>query len=542
MCLTAAGIPVLQGGEEVNVDTESPKDFALEYLRAGLSVIPVKGNAYSTGTNPDERLKDTKAPLVNWTIYQERLPTEKEISDWFRRWPKANVAIVTGRVSGVAVIDFDSQEAIEWAAPEGLLNTALVDTARGKHAYFRYPRNGKVNNSVKVKGMSVDVRGNGGYVIAPPSVHMTGFTYRWLKGDLGRLADLPEMFTARATQSKADLKPLYRGVARGGRNDALARLCGSWLNDGLSLEECIDMARIWNGKNDPPMPEEEVKRTIQSIYRRHRMGTTVDAVYYHEKNLLRFPLFTYNKSKIHKMEKIYFSIEGQDFKREWTVLPSLGYGLPGPFDEGVFMAINKIISEMPKPVQNPINIGSLRSIARLMKLDETSGKNTVLIKESLMRLRATTIISNMTYYDANRKKFITDAFGLFDRVVLTGEDMPDSDEKAKSTFVWLNSVYLKNINVNYTSTIDFDTYLSLKGFITKGIYRFAAALMTAGSKMPIKFSYDRLADKLQIHKETHLSQVKNQLRGAHEELVEKKVFRKVSIFESGKTYIISYLP
>lgn len=523
------------------MNSANPKDFALKYVKAGLSVIPIKGNVYSAGSDIEERLKDTKAPLVNWTEYQKRLPTEQEINYWFRRWSKANLAIVTGRVSGIAVIDFDSQEAVDWASSQGLLNTAVVDTARGKHAYYRYPQEREVKNTVKMNGMNIDVRGDGGYVIAPPSVHLTGFSYSWLRGDLSKLAELPEMFTT-GSKDKIDLKPLYKGVVKGSRNDALARLCGSWLNDGLEIEECIEMAKVWNEKNDPPMPEEEVMRTVESIHRKHRMGGIAGAVYYHEKNLLRFPLFSYNNKKIHKMEKIYLCIDGQKFKREWTVLPSLGYGLPGPFDEGVFMAVNKIVSEMPKPVQNPVNIGSLRSIARLMRLGESGGKNIALIKDSLMRLRATTIVSNMTYYDADKKRYITDTFGLFDRVLFTGEYMPDGEEKAKSTFIWLNLVYLKNINANYASPIDFDTYLSLNGFIAKGIYRFLASLTPAGKGLPIKLNYDKLADKLQINKETHLSHVKYQLKVAHDELLEKGVCKKISFFKTEKSYIISYLP
>ncbi len=525
------------------MDAESSKDFALQYLRAGLSVIPIKGSEYSTGKILHERLKETKAPLVNWTIYQERLPMEKEINYWFRRWPKANVAIVTGRLSSIAVIDFDSQKAIDWATSEGFLNTATVDTARGKHAYFRYPKDGKVKNSVRVNGRSVDVRGDGGYVIAPPSVHLTGFTYRWLKGDLGQLADLPGTFIASTAKNKTDLKPLYRGVVRGGRNDALARLCGSWLNDGLDFDECIEMARIWNEKNDPPMSEGEVLRTVKSIQNRHHFQDSTKQLFYHEKNFLRFPLFTRNPKKTHKNEELRVSlhIKHNNTIREWAVVPSVRWGLPGVFDETVFMAINKIISEIPKPVQNPIDIGSLRNIASIIG-QTLSGRTTKMIRESLLRLKFLNILSEMTYYDAHRKKYITDAFGLFDRIVFTGEILPDGDEKSRSTLIWLNSVYLKNVNANYASPVDFEMYLSLKSFIAKGIYRSLVSLMPAGKGIPIKISYDRLVDKLQIHKETHLSQVKNQLSGAHEELVERGVFSKVSFFESEKSYVVSYLP
>src|SRR5215467_14179668 len=70
---------------------------ALELLKAGKPVVPVNRN--------------TKRPYVKWKQFQDRLPTEKEIREWWKRWPDANVAIVTGRLSKRTILDCDSAEA-----------------------------------------------------------------------------------------------------------------------------------------------------------------------------------------------------------------------------------------------------------------------------------------------------------------------------------------------------------------------------------------------------------------------------------------------
>ena len=71
-------------------------EAALYYHRQGYSAIPVK---------PGQKFP----PLVKWDEYQHERPTEAQIRDWWDSWPNANVAIVTGQVSGITVIDFDGQ-------------------------------------------------------------------------------------------------------------------------------------------------------------------------------------------------------------------------------------------------------------------------------------------------------------------------------------------------------------------------------------------------------------------------------------------------
>lgn len=230
-------------------------DHALKYLHAGFSVIPL--------------LPRDKKPAVPWTEYQRRMPTEDEIKEWFVN-TNYNIGIVTGAVSGIAVVDLDSEEAIAFAKKHFPL-TPLVKTAKGYHAYYRY-REGVRNFQKRDDLPGIDLRGDGGYVVAPPSVHPTGKKYQWERGkSIGDIpiGELPNIVLVKESSEKTPLKELYKGTESGCRNDSLARLAGSWVNDGLSFDECIENAFIWNSKNNPPLPEKEVIATVRSIYSKH---------------------------------------------------------------------------------------------------------------------------------------------------------------------------------------------------------------------------------------------------------------------------------
>ncbi len=108
------------------------------------------------------------------------------IRRWWRRWPEANVGLRTGVVSGLVVLDVDPDHGGEASlgelvdAYEALPETLEVRTGGGGwHLYFIHP-GGRVTNSAGVLGPGLDVRGDGGYILTPPSRHVTGGTYRRL--------------------------------------------------------------------------------------------------------------------------------------------------------------------------------------------------------------------------------------------------------------------------------------------------------------------------------------------------------------------------
>ncbi|MBI5236084.1 MAG: bifunctional DNA primase/polymerase [Deltaproteobacteria bacterium] len=138
--------------------------IAKGYRKAGFSVIPL--------------LPKSKKPAIQWHEFQKRLPSDEELEAWFGNGSHYNIGIVTGAISGLAVLDADSAGAVTWCEAS-LPKTPAVKTARGRHYYFRF-RDG-LKNSVRVNGLKLDVRGQGGYVAAPCSVHESGAVYHWVE-------------------------------------------------------------------------------------------------------------------------------------------------------------------------------------------------------------------------------------------------------------------------------------------------------------------------------------------------------------------------
>jgi len=147
-------------------------DYAIFYLTYGLSVIPLRHGE--------------KTPLIKWERYQKEAPSMSEVRKWFE--DNGNIGIVCGRVSGdLVVVDFDDVEVYNkfMKQVEGdselkdiIENTWMVQTGKGYHIYLRVDS----DNVVKTGKLgSVDIKGEGGYVVAPPSVHPSGKRYTFLR-------------------------------------------------------------------------------------------------------------------------------------------------------------------------------------------------------------------------------------------------------------------------------------------------------------------------------------------------------------------------
>jgi hypothetical protein len=111
-----------------------------------------------------------------------------QIDAWWQQSPQANIGIATGLVSGLLVIDLDSLEALaafkrlhEQRSSEPLPPTPVVVTARGWHVYFAMGHGGPAILCSTGQGSEkgIDVRGDGGYALAPPSIHPSGHVYAW---------------------------------------------------------------------------------------------------------------------------------------------------------------------------------------------------------------------------------------------------------------------------------------------------------------------------------------------------------------------------
>ena len=115
-----------------------------------------------------------------WREFQGRRPTESEIRSWFRT--PQNIAIVTGRISGVVAVDADSSEAVRWVTKHLHYTPWQTKSARGFHLLYRHP-GVRVPNRAHLDThdgrLVLDVRGDGGYVIGPGSLHASGTRYEF---------------------------------------------------------------------------------------------------------------------------------------------------------------------------------------------------------------------------------------------------------------------------------------------------------------------------------------------------------------------------
>lgn len=157
----------------------------------------------------------SKTAAVKWKQYQTEAPTAEDLARWDAS--ELNVCVVTGTPEGVAVLDVDNKEAQEFVDTLNLPPTATVLTARGRHYYFHTPPI-DLRNTVRVKGVKLDFRGAGGYVIGAGSIHPDGTLYQWENSpaDVG-FALFPEQLLALLEANKhkpsRSTQPVTVGIA-----------------------------------------------------------------------------------------------------------------------------------------------------------------------------------------------------------------------------------------------------------------------------------------------------------------------------------------
>lgn len=234
-------------------------DAALQYANAGLRVHPCR---------PED-----KRPLTRWG--SEATTGGRTIESWWQRWPDALVAVCTGDAfypeRFLVVIDIDPRNGGE--QDEDLCRHTLTSQTRSggwHHWCWSYEPVGNRVNLVP----GVDIRGEGGYVIAPPSPGWTFLNSAGIEPLPALVYDelrRPTRRPGRGFEPASTSQP----VQEGGRNDYVARFAGwairnelAWTADEL-VELCVEHNRH---VCVPPLPDVEVMRTAMSIWRRDQRG------------------------------------------------------------------------------------------------------------------------------------------------------------------------------------------------------------------------------------------------------------------------------
>ena len=267
-----------------------------------------------------------------------------------------------------------------------------------------------------------------------------------------------------------------------------------------------------------------------------------------EVNLLALPFFAlWDKDVRKRTETEYNAVITRGEQRlevSWNVSCNPRYGYPGPFDRKVHRAIEQIISELQPPLENPVPIGSLYRIAKLISLGD-SGKTYREIKAALLRIIMTGVESKGTFYHKDRKKWVEDAFHIYDRAVFVGEALPGG-EIADTNYLFFGSWYLDNLNARYVKPLDYTYYRSLKGHISSRLYELLGVKFYGLGNHPyIRYRYSTLCQLLPCTRQKYTSQAKQILQPAHQELINSEFLTAVeweAIPGDKRDWYIKYYP
>ena len=202
------------------------------------------------------------------------------VTRWWETWPSANIGIATGAVSGLVVLDVDVR-----ANGDASLCTLtdeygqLPDTATvltgggGLHYYFSHPGE-IVRNSAGKLGAGLDIRGDGGYVVAPPSVHRSGSLYEWARAC--EPTPTPGWLLARLrsrlsidADTPFDTASALAGVTEGERDDTLFRLACKLRRADVPRVMAEEMLLRAAANCSPPLPVPQARAKIDAAYRRY---------------------------------------------------------------------------------------------------------------------------------------------------------------------------------------------------------------------------------------------------------------------------------
>jgi putative DNA primase/helicase len=238
---------------------------ALRYARRGWQVFPLDGKRPFKGTNG----------------HLEATTDEKQLRRWWRKYPDANIGIACSSQHGPIVIDIDGPSGLKLLETLELQPTRMARSGKkGKHLYFDPHLEGvPVPRTIRVKQKGVkhefDVLGDGGYVVAPPSIHPeTGRRYRWTS----KIRPLPlptsVIQLVRTSQNKKKAAPpLPETIVEGERDELLTSLAGSMRRRGAGEDSILAALREENAiRVSPPLPDKQLVKIAKSMARKEPAG------------------------------------------------------------------------------------------------------------------------------------------------------------------------------------------------------------------------------------------------------------------------------
>jgi len=229
---------------------------AREYLQLGWSIIPLKPLG--------------KESLIKWKEYEHSRPSEEQIENWWGNWPKANIGVVLGEISGIFVVDIDAEQGEIELKAQGIYFdkelTVLQRTGRGKHYFYKYPEIGIKNRCFH----GGEIKSNGTYVVIAPSIHPSGAKYQWVNSPFNQILLNPpdaliEMCSCSTTMGPVENANKQK-IKVGERNNNLIKIAGKIHSMGFDKGSVFKMiSGVNQGMCEIPLDEKEVDAIATSV-------------------------------------------------------------------------------------------------------------------------------------------------------------------------------------------------------------------------------------------------------------------------------------
>ena len=226
-----------------------------------------------------------KIPLPGSKGFHDATTDEVTLREWFTD-TRFNIGLATGGRSGLLVLDVDGDKEgyksiSDLQEQHGVLpGTMSVYTGKGIHYYFGMPAHVDIHPSAGKVGAGLDIRGTGGYVVYPPSLHPNGNYYVW-NGEIETIADTPswliELTSSKIPNFHTTTTPAGNYIPQGQRNVAAISIAGFFRRYGFEYEQIAAQLRVLPFEN--PMTEEEIRVIAGSATRYEKESTFSDRSY-----------------------------------------------------------------------------------------------------------------------------------------------------------------------------------------------------------------------------------------------------------------------
>ena len=258
----------------IHISTELQK-AALRYAQLGFAIFPLKYRA--------------KTPLTTNGV-KDASNDPAVIQGWWEKWPNANIGLATGVRNNLLVIDLDvdDEKGIngydslkDWQRDHGSLPDTWMSITGRKGYHWLYKTAEHFGNKVGILE-GVDIRGDNGYIVAPPSVHPNGTQYRWEVGpddeeEIAEVNDMVRLFLQEGEkQTSSETVIIPDVIPEGKRNDTLFRVACSLQAKGLSDDAILAALSADNRiRCRPPLSDSELKTIVEGVTSKFSKGKLI---------------------------------------------------------------------------------------------------------------------------------------------------------------------------------------------------------------------------------------------------------------------------